>query len=67
MIDGLIIKVKSGDGGKGSVSFNKDSNNSRGGPDRNGGNGGNVILRPNPNLSDLKKYSFKKVLSRKWL
>ena len=37
MIDSLIIKVKSGDGGKGSVSFNKDSNNSRGGPD--GGNG----------------------------
>jgi len=33
MIDSLIIKVKSGDGGKGSVSFNKDSNNSRGGPD----------------------------------
>ena len=30
MIDSLIIKVKSGDGGKGSVSFNKDSNNSRG-------------------------------------
>lgn len=61
MIDSLIIKVKSGDGGKGSVSFNKDSNNSRGGPDGgNGGNGGNVILRSNPNLSDLKKYSFKK-------
>ena len=64
MIDSLIIKVKSGDGGKGSVSFNKDSNNSRGGPDGgNGGKGGNVILRSNPNLSDLKKYSFKKKFS----
>jgi len=64
MIDSLIIKVKSGDGGKGSVSFNKDSNNSRGGPDGgNGGAGGNVILRSNSNLSDLKKYSFKKKFS----
>ena len=64
MIDSLIIKVKSGDGGKGSVSFNKDSNNSRGGPDGgNGGNGGNIIIRSNPNLSDLRKYSYKNKFS----
>jgi len=61
MIDKLIIKVKAGNGGKGSVSFNRDSNNSRGGPDGgNGGNGGNIILKANSNLSDLNKYSFQK-------
>ena len=56
MIDKLIIKVKSGDGGKGSVSFNRDSKNSRGGPDGgSGGKGGNIILKANSNLSDLNK------------
>ncbi|MBK89659.1 MAG: hypothetical protein CL772_00595 [Chloroflexi bacterium] len=61
MIDKLIIKVKPGNGGKGSVSFNRDSNNSRGGPDGgNGGSGGNIILKANSNLSDLNKYSFQK-------
>ena len=61
MIDRLIIKVKSGDGGKGSVSFNRDSKNSRGGPDGgSGGKGGNIILKANSNLSDLNKYSFQK-------
>ena len=61
MIDKLIIKVKAGNGGKGAVSFNRDSNNSRGGPDGgNGGSGGNIILKGNSNLSDLNKYSYQK-------
>ena len=59
LIDKLIITVKPGSGGKGIVSFNKDSNNPRGGPDGgSGGKGGDILLKFNSNLTDLSNYSF---------
>lgn len=65
-LDKVIINIKSGDGGKGIISFNQDAKNSRGGPDGgNGGNGGSIWLKKDSNISDLKYYNFKKSFSAK--
>ena len=59
-LDKVIINIKSGDGGKGVISFNQDSKNSRGGPDGgNGGHGGSVWIKKDSNISDLKFYNYK--------
>jgi len=53
-IDEARIYVKSGDGGKGHVSFRKEKFVAMGGPDGgNGGKGGDVIFRVNKQLSTL--------------
>ncbi|MDG2101241.1 MAG: Obg family GTPase CgtA [Dehalococcoidales bacterium] len=65
-LDKVIINIKSGDGGKGVISFNQDSKNSRGGPDGgNGGHGGSVWIKKDSNISDLKYYGYKKSFSAK--
>ena len=65
-LDKVIINIKSGDGGKGIISFNQDSKNSRGGPDGgNGGNGGSIWIKKDSNISDLKYFNFKKSFSAK--
>ncbi|MGA1875519.1 MAG: GTPase ObgE, partial [bacterium] len=44
-IDEIVIHVKAGDGGNGSVSFRREKYVPKGGPDGgDGGNGGNVVL-----------------------
>lgn len=61
LIDNVDIKVKAGNGGKGAVSFIRNGQTSRGGPDGgNGGNGGDIYFQGSPNIHDLKNFTFKK-------
>ncbi len=53
-IDEVQIWVKAGDGGRGCVSFLREKHRPRGGPDGgSGGDGGDVILQVNPQMSTL--------------
>ncbi|MCZ6794329.1 MAG: GTPase ObgE [Planctomycetota bacterium] len=53
-LDEAAIRVRSGSGGRGCVSFRREKFVPKGGPDGgNGGNGGSVLLRANRNLSSL--------------
>lgn len=60
-VDIAQIKVKSGDGGNGVVSFRREKYVPKGGPDGgNGGNGGNVIIEVNTNLNTLLDFRYKR-------
>ncbi len=60
-VDEVSITVSSGKGGPGSVSFLRASGTPRGGPDGgDGGRGGHVILKVNPQLNTLLDFRFKK-------
>lgn len=60
-LDEAIITVKSGDGGKGCVSFRREKYIPKGGPDGgDGGNGGNVIIRGTRALFLLTDYNSRK-------
>ncbi|HAR65638.1 MAG TPA: GTPase ObgE [Lentisphaeria bacterium] len=53
-VDRVSIQVTAGNGGNGVVSFRRERNLPRGGPDGgNGGGGGSVVLRANENVSCL--------------
>lgn len=57
MYDKATIKVRSGDGGDGSVSFRREKFVPYGGPDGgDGGNGGSVIIRAEREIDSLKNY-----------
>ncbi len=57
-LDEAIIWVRSGDGGRGCISFRKEKFIPKGGPDGgDGGNGGNIIVRATNSLSTLTKYA----------
>ena len=59
-IDEVSITVRSGKGGPGCVSFRKESMSPRGGPDGgDGGKGGDLYFRVNPQLNSLLNYRFK--------
>ena len=59
-IDEVTVKLKAGDGGSGCVSFRRERNRPKGGPDGGGGGkGGDVILVCNENTGDLTAYKFK--------
>jgi len=65
-IDEATITVRSGDGGRGCVSFRREKYVPRGGPDGgNGGNGGNVILRVSPHLSTLLDFRYRRIFKAK--
>jgi GTP-binding protein len=63
-VDEVSVTVRSGKGGQGMVSFRRESMSPRGGPDGgDGGKGGNVIFRVNPQLNSLLNFRFKSKLS----
>lgn len=56
-IDEVQIKIKSGHGGPGSISFRRESFAPRGGPDGgNGGKGGDVIFKVSRHINSLMEY-----------
>lgn len=58
-IDHVKINVKAGDGGHGCIAFLREKFRPKGGPcGGDGGNGGNVVLRVNPQLSTLHDISY---------
>jgi GTP-binding protein len=59
-VDEVTIRVRSGDGGKGCVSFRREKYIPYGGPDGGeGGHGGDVIVRADGQLGTLLDYKFK--------
>jgi GTP-binding protein len=62
MIDLVQIRVMSGSGGDGAVSFRREKYVARGGPDGgDGGRGGDVILLADPGLTTLAHLRYRKV------
>lgn len=59
-VDYVKIRIASGNGGKGSTHLHREKYVAKGGPDGgDGGRGGHVILRTNPNLWTLVSFKFK--------
>ncbi len=62
-LDRARLRVKAGDGGKGSISFRREAHVPRGGPDGgDGGRGGSVVLRADPQVTTLSEFRSRKVL-----
>ena len=59
-IDEAKIFLKAGDGGNGCVSFRREKNIPKGGPDGgNGGNGGDIIIESSLDLATLIDFQFR--------
>lgn len=62
-VDEAWIKVKSGDGGHGCVSFRREKFVARGGPDGgDGGKGGDIIIQASENRRTLYRYRYNRIL-----
>ena len=61
LVDEVIISVKGGDGGNGRVSFKRNAQTARGGPDGgNGGNGGDLYFQGVNDITALSVFSYTK-------
>ena len=61
MLDKVSIKIKSGDGGAGAVSFRREKFVPLGGPDGgDGGRGGGVIIKADSSLNNLNHFKHKR-------
>ena len=64
MIDRAVVEIKSGRGGDGALSFLREKNMPKGGPDGgNGGHGGSVIFVARKNINTLSAYRHSKLLA----
>ena len=60
-VDTAKIKVRSGDGGNGAVSFHREKYIANGGPDGgDGGRGGSIVFKLDEHLSTLSNFRYKK-------
>ncbi|SHH92212.1 GTP-binding protein [Sporobacter termitidis DSM 10068] len=60
-VDKATIRVKAGAGGNGAVSFHREKYVPAGGPDGgDGGRGGDVVLKTDPNMSTLMDFRYKR-------
>ena len=60
-VDTAKIKVRSGDGGNGAISFHREQYIANGGPDGgDGGRGGSIIFKLDERLSTLSNFRYKK-------
>ncbi len=60
-VDKVNITVRAGNGGNGAVSFHREKYLPSGGPDGgDGGKGGDVILKTDPNMSTLMDFRYKR-------
>ena len=58
-VDHIQIHAKAGKGGRGAVSFRREKFVPRGGPDGgDGGRGGSIIMRPDPNVDNLVEFHY---------
>jgi GTP-binding protein len=61
LVDEVVIRVNAGTGGNGAVSFKRNAQTAKGGPDGgNGGNGGNVYFQGINDITALSEFSYKK-------
>ncbi|MCR5348331.1 MAG: GTPase ObgE [Bacilli bacterium] len=64
LIDRAVIEVRSGNGGNGAISFLREKNLPRGGPDGgNGGRGGSVFLRARGDVNTLLAYRHSRLIA----
>ena len=60
--DRARLRVRAGDGGRGAISFRREAHVPRGGPDGgDGGRGGSVILRADPQVTTLSDFRYRSV------
>jgi GTP-binding protein len=65
-VDHIKISAKAGDGGRGSVSFRRESFVPKGGPDGgDGGRGGSVILRADTHTDNLTPFFYESIIKAK--
>ncbi len=63
LLDRAVIEVRSGKGGDGAISFHREKNVPKGGPDGgNGGKGGSIILVARKNVNTLLAYRHSRLL-----
>ena len=65
-VDHIKISAKAGDGGCGCVSFRREKFVPKGGPDGgDGGRGGSIILRADPNVDNLSSFFYEPIVKAK--